>query len=259
MDSRLQGVPVLVTRPRKQSAEWLTALQQVGAEPVVFPTLEIETLSLGPQQRDIILNLDQYQVVIVVSANAATLGLEVLSEYWIQWPVCQQWMAVGPATGEAMANWGLDVLVMQQGGTSETLLDLQQLQSLDGQKILILRGQGGRETLAETLTRRGAVVDYLELYHRILPSPDPTELIGYLEQDSSIILTVTSGEGLRNLMTMLANHVTQLQQCPLVVVSGRLARFARDQGFSQVWQAASPAAADVIHTLEQLKSRQDGE
>src|SRR5690606_30528777 len=135
------------------------------------------------------------------------------------------------------------------GATSETLLDDPQLKMVAGERILILRGEGGRETLADTLRERGARVDYLELYRRVQPSVDPAPLFAALDQTPLPILTVTSGDGLRNLMAVADKRLNRLQQCPLIVISGRLGEFARQPGFATVWQAASPATADIMATL----------
>lgn len=250
----LQGRTVVVTRPAEQAGDLIAALEQAGAVPLAFPTLAIEPRELTPADRQKILNLDQYRAVICVSPNAARLGLDALADYWPQWPVQQLWFAVGPATGAAMQDWGLPVTVAQQGSTSETLLDDPQLKMVAGEQILILRGEGGRETLAETLRERGAKVDYLELYRRVQPAIDPASLWSALDQQPTPILTVTSGDGLRNLMTVADKHLNRLRQCPLVVISGRLAEFARQQGFTQVWLAASPATPAIMTTVHNIKN-----
>ncbi|HVL00860.1 MAG TPA: uroporphyrinogen-III synthase [Dongiaceae bacterium] len=245
----LQGRKVVVTRPSGQEQDLMLALEQAGAKPLSFPTLAIEAREPDLADRQKMLDLDRYYAVICVSVNAARLGLDLMADFWPQWPVQQHWFAVGPATGEAMSDWGLNVNVAQQGSTSETLLDHPLLQDVSGQQILILRGEGGREKLADTLRQRGAGVDYLALYRRVKPATNPRPLLALLDQPDSPIITVTSGDGLRNLMTLVGNRLNRLQQCPLLVVSGRLAEFARQQGFTTVWQATSPATADVIAAL----------
>ncbi|NPU94671.1 MAG: uroporphyrinogen-III synthase [Gammaproteobacteria bacterium] len=249
MTHPLQGRKVVVTRPAGQEQDLMLALEQAGAKPLAFPTLAIEPREPDVADRQKILDLDRYYAVICVSANAARFGLDMLADFWPQWPVQQLWFAVGPATGEAMSDWGLNINVAQQGSTSETLLDHPALQDVSGQRILVLRGEGGRETLADRLRERGAQVDYLELYRRVKPATHPRPLLALLDQPECPILTVTSGDGLRNLMAMAGNRLNRLQQCPLLVISGRLAEFARQQGFVTVWQAASPAATDVIAAL----------
>lgn len=249
MSQGLQGRKVVVTRPAGQELELVQALEQAGAKPLSFPTLAIEPREPDVADRQKILDLDRYYAVICVSTNAARLGLDLLADFWPQWPVQQHWFAVGPATGEAMSDWGLNLTVGQQGSTSETLLDHPLLQDVADQRILIMRGEGGRETMADTLRERGAQVDYLELYRRVKPATDPRPLLALLDQPDSPILTVTSGDGLRNLMALAGNRLHRLLQCPLLVISGRLAEFARTQGFATVWQAASPSAADMMAAL----------
>lgn len=250
----LQGKTVVVTRPQNQAQELCESVQAAGADVIRLPTLAIEPLLLTPQSKTIIMDLDRYEFVICVSPNAATLGLSELADYWPQWPAQQQWIAVGPATGAAMSDWQLNLAFAPQGSTSETLLDWPQLQSLTGKRVLILRGEGGRETLADTLKARGARVDYLELYKRVLPKPDTAVLTQALIGGESIILTVTSGDGLRNLMTLMKQHLARLQACPLLVVSGRLAQFAKEQGFSRIIEASSASSDDIVDALTQFSA-----
>ncbi len=246
----LADISVVVTRPQNQSQELVQKLTASGAEVIQFPTLDIQPIEPDPKAKAKILDLDRYDFVICVSTNAANFGLEALADYWPQWPVQQQWIAVGPATGHAMDGWQLNVKVAQQGATSETLLNWPELQNLCDKRVLILRGEGGRETLADTLRTRGAQVDYLELYRRALPQPDTSHLFQALDSAQSLILTVTSGDGLRNLMTLAGARLKRMQQCPLLVVSGRLAQFAREQGFTQLIEASSAASDDIIEALE---------
>lgn len=250
----LGGVTVVVTRPREQAQGLVSSLNEAGANVINLPTLEIEPVCLGEPDKAKILNLDCYEFVICVSPNAARLGLPALADYWPQWPVQQKWIAVGPATGAAMADWQLNLEIAQQGSTSESLLQWPQLQNMAQQKVLILRGQGGRETLAQTLTARGAQVDYIELYRRALPKVDCSSLERILMAGERVILTVTSGDGLRNLLVLLEKQIKPLQQCPLIVVSGRLLEFAQNLGFQHVALARSAASEDIFDAVVQLQS-----
>ncbi len=259
MPATLTGVSVVVTRPQEQAEPWVSALTDCGAEVLTIPTLAIEILPIEHPQRGYVLDLDRYDTVICVSPNAVKIGLAGLADYWPQWPVQQQWIAVGPATGAEMQRWGLPQLkVAQQGDTSESLLDWPELQAsrVVGKRVLIMRGAGGREALANELRQRGAEVDYIEWYRRSVPQVDIAPLINHIVAGDSIILTVTSGDGLRNLITLVGDlHKAALMRLPLVVVSGRLAEFARQLGFTDVWQAVSPAIDDVIITLEQVNAQ----
>ena len=227
-------VSVLVTRPQSQAQEWLHAIQAQGWHPVSYPTLEILPLSMSPQQRSLVLELDRYQGVICISSNAAELGLALLSDYWPQWPVKQQWYAVGPATAVAMESWGLLPLTANQHD-SEGMLDLPSLSQIEGQRFLILKGEGGRRTIKESLEGRGAQVDELPLYQRVAPDSDAEPIKRWLNQDVGLrIIVISSGDGLKNLLKMAAPYTAELKAIPLVVVSQRLAQFATTLGFKTV-------------------------
>jgi len=244
---------VLVTRPQGQGQPLADRLQALGMQALLCPTLIIRPKNLTPLEQQHIEGLDCYSHVICVSANAATLGLELLADYWPQWPVQQQWVAVGPATHAAMQGWGLgDVLLPVGASHSEGVLALTGLQELDDQKILILRGVSGRELLADTLRERGAAVDYLELYDRIKPSlsaaPESTNTLAqWLCSDAKKAIVVTSGDGLKNLLSM--GEEPRIISIPLVVVSQRLAVFAKEKGFVTVWVAEGASDNAIVACL----------
>ncbi len=225
---------VLVTRPAAQAESWLRAFQARGWQTLSFPTLDIQPLELSPQAKNRVLNLDQYQGVICISGNAANLGLELLADYWPQWPVQQLWYAVGPATAEVLLEWQLQP-EMPRRHDSEGLLGLASLQQVQGRRLLILKGEGGRTTLRDTLLERGALVDELCLYRRTLPEVSTEPLHHWLaDTRSRKYIAISSGAGLKNLMQMAAEHLDRLKSVPLVVVSQRLAEFAQSQGFSAI-------------------------
>ena len=241
---------VLVTRPEGQGQALADRLQASGLDVLLFPTLKIQPKALTPVEQQCVESLDRYGHVICVSANAAKMGVELLADYWPQWPVEQQWVAVGPATYDAMQGWGLGEVLLPAGAShSEGVLALAELENLDDQKVLILRGVSGRELLAKTLRERGATVDYLELYERKVPeitqSGLSNKLPEWLYSDAKKVIVVTSGDGLKNLMSMAKGQERELLTTPLVVVSQRLADFAKLQGFVTV-QVANGASDDAI-------------
>lgn len=240
-------ISVLVTRPEAQAEGWIKAIEAVGWEAVSFPTLAIRPLSLTPEQKQMVLDLDQYQGVICISGNAAELGLSLLSDYWPQWPVRQDWYAVGPATAEVMADYQIRPRVPDQHH-SEGLLGLATLQDVTDQRFLILKGRGGRDAIQQQLRDRGARVDELPLYERSIPDTPLDILSTWHKTARRHVIACSSGDGLKNFLAMVAGTTGgaagELHAIPLVVVSERLAKYAHDQGFSQVLVArgASPQA-----------------
>lgn len=153
-----------------------------------------------------------------------------------------------------LANVGLSVdLSPLQNYNSEALLALPEMQDMQNQRVLIVRGEGGREEMADTLRSRGADVQYLNVYKRI-PGTDNTDVISMLEHKELDIITATSGEVLQNLLIMLgATHHQQLFRLPLVVVSDRIRQLAIDMGFKQIAVAVSPSDDAILETINQSK------
>lgn len=253
-ENSLTGMVVLVTRPQPQVAALAQRLAACGASPVVLPVIEIHPNSLSAAELTCITELDRYAGVICISAAAAELGVRLCADRWAQWPLHQTWYAVGPASGRPLQNWGLNLQIADAGSSSETLLALPALQHVDGQRFLIMRGNGGRETLADTLRARGAQVDYLELYRRQPAAGDMDALSQFLASPGQRVLTVTSGETLDHLLVQASVQGAALRRMPLIVVSGRLAEYARQQGFDQIHIAAGASDEALIRCLQSLFS-----
>jgi len=115
---------------------------------------------------------------------------------------------------------------------------------------LIVRGEGGREELAATLRSRGATVDYLDVYRRIIPDSDSSPVSLLLAQDKLNVITATSGAAVQNLVIMLEEkYHRRLFVAPLVVVSDRIGQIAADLGFKRIAVTESPSDAAILETV----------
>jgi len=198
----LNGACVLVTRPEHQAENLSRLIEQRGGIAVRFPTLEIVSRD-DDRIKSTLANLDGFRWVVFISANAVNFALKANSGK-IPRTKSVRFAAVGQATAQAMKMAGLPVdLVPEYGYNSEALLEMPQLQQVEGQNCLIVRGEGGREQLATTLRSRGAEVDYLEVYKRIIPRMDSSPVVELLAQHRLDVITVTSAEALQNLSLML--------------------------------------------------------
>lgn len=250
----LTGMAVLVTRPQPQANGLAKRLLSQGAAAHVYPTIEIVPNALSASELQCIAELDRCNGVICISASAAELGVRLCADRWPQWPLHQTWYAVGPASGKPLQGWGLNLFIAAAGSSSETLLALPALNTVEGQRFLILRGNGGRETLADTLRSRGAQVDYLELYRRQPAANEPAELTAFLTSTGLRVVTVTSGESLDQLLLQAGEQANAVRQCPLVVVSGRLAEHAQRLGFQGVYVAAGASDEALLQCLQSILS-----
>lgn len=240
----LAGIDVLVTRPAHQADELCALIEAAGGRAVRFPTLAIGAVPDTGVARAALATLAHFDLVLFVSANAVDQAVALRPA--ASWPAGLRCAALGAGTARALARHGLPAhLLAPPPHDSEALLAMPQLRELTGQRILIIRGAGGRELLGETLRARGAQVDYAEVYQRARPDSDTRDILAAWARGAIDVMTVTSGEALCNLVAMLGESGREpLLRTPLVVVSGRMVQQALALGFASplLAEAASDAA-----------------
>lgn len=254
-DPALQGVGVLVTRPRAQAAELVAAIERHGGSAFCFPVIDItaldETVVSAAAAR-----LPQPDIVIFISRNAVEYGLQFTSGSKIA--------VIGPATAAAVEAAGHIVDIQPAAGfDSEQLLAEPEFQAVAGKEIRIIRGDSGRELLARELTARGANVNYLSVYQRRLPSVDAGTLASLeasWRQGDIAIVTVMSVQSLHNLVRLLPDWCRgQLETTPLVTPAGRVLKELLDlYPASRPILAASPQAHDMVQAMIALHSTDPG-
>ena len=248
----LNNARVLVTRPAHQAENLCALLEEQGAVAIRFPTLAIAALENKQTIQVGLAQWTSYQWLIFISANAVTMHSYYSDDDKIKKLNSVHIAAIGKATAEALLLAGLPVdLVPEHGYDSEAVLAMPVMQQMQGQRCLIIRGVGGREELATTLRSRGAVVDYLEVYQRIMPSSDSSAVNVLLAQNKLDVITVTSVTALQNLLIMLDDHYHQrLFMIPLIVISDRIRHIAADMGFKRIAVTSSPSDKAILETVK---------
>ena len=243
---------LLLTRPAEECAATAAALAEHGIQSASLPLLAIESLAETAEQQATLLGLNHYCVVVVVSKPAARLVLERLDSHRLQPPQHQVWFSVGAATGTILLQRGLNVSWPVAGDDSEALLALPQwAEALDVSepKVLIVRGEGGREHIAETLRCRGAEVDCLELYRRYLPEYPAGTLLRTLRSERLNAVVVSSGQGLLSLHELAAADWRALVELPLFVPSPRVAQMAAQMGAKIIVDCRGAGTAALLAAL----------
>jgi len=268
----LAGIRVLVTRPVHQAQALSDMLAEQGGQVIRLPVIEIEAIAL-PQKTAVVLDeIDTIDFAIFISPNAVEFGLATLLAHG-KIPDKMKLVTIGKASAQKMRQLlgrAPDIYPTEQYN-SEALLALNSLQSdqVNHKKIIIFRGQGGRELLATSLQQRGALVDYIEVYRRKKPDiqSDVLESIWGSGSQSSgpDIATVTSNEGLANLVAMFDclsddqqdSYLQHLWQTPLVVVTEKMRISAQNLGFNNIIMVAARVGNDAIleSVLEWAKIR----
>ena len=245
-DAPLQGIGVLVTRPRAQATELIEAIQSKGGSAICFPAIDIVPRDDAAIAADAA-TLAKPDIAIFISRNAVAHGLSHAAGAIKA--------ATGPSTAAAIRSAGQSLEIEPaEGYDSESLLAESALQDVAGKQVRIIRGVTGRELLADTLRQRGATVSYLSVYERELPKKSPESLadIETLWRAGKInTITVMSVETLNNLIALLPSWcVQQFEKVPLVTPAARVKKemMARYPGSRPV-QVSGPRPADMIEAI----------
>jgi uroporphyrinogen-III synthase len=234
---------VLLTRPDGRNQDMIEQLERRQVAHLVTPLLGIEaTQSPIPKQ---FFSTDNF---IFISTNAVTYAADKLQQHF---PKQARYFAVGQATADALSKQGLSIFSAPESNQdSEGLLSLHQLQDVDKESFIIVRGAGGRETLAEQLSLRGAQVDYWEVYQRTLPHYDNQAICHQWQTFGIDTIVVTSGEILANLIALMPKELfAWLRSCHIIVPSNRVELQANAYGLSRITNANGANTQAILTAL----------
>ena len=262
----LTGLKIVVTRPRDQAAQLARSIEHAGGVPLLFPLLDIAAVQDTKTLHEQVSRLAQFDLAIFISPNAVNYGIAAIRAALSPSPSHASGRGVRDSAGEGHSalSPNLKIATVGQGSAkalrelgianviapterfdSEGLLALPELQNVAGWRVMIFRGDGGRELLGDTLRARGATVEYATCYQRSKPQQD----VGALLSATPDAITVTSSEALGYLWQMLdskSQHV--IRDTPLFVPHARIAGLAREQGWLQV-QLTGPGDGGLISAL----------
>ncbi|MDB5775836.1 MAG: Uroporphyrinogen-III synthase [Herbaspirillum sp.] len=234
---------IVITRPRAQSEMLAPRIAALGLRPVIFPLLEIGPLADASALQAALADLSRYALVMFVSPNAIDAAFQFIG----RWPQAVAIGIVGAGSRAALERHGVNasnariVAPADPAKTdSEGLFAALDRRALQGRRVLIVRGQDGRDFFRDALLGIGVQVEQVSAYRRGKP-PFDSAAAAQLRQllDSDSVWIVTSSEALRNLQDMLkqsgfADAVVKMQQKRLIVPHPRIAETARLAGFSRV-------------------------
>jgi uroporphyrinogen-III synthase len=240
--------PVIVTRPIGQARSLAQRIAEIGREAVVFPLLEILPVPDPAPLQNALRNLNAYAMVAFVSPNAINATFALVEA----WPAQVAIAVVGEGSKAALAQHGVTAAnttifspADPQRTDSQTLLEVLDIDALRGRRVLIIRGETGRELLADALRAHGVQVEQVAAYRRAAPALDQEKrirLAGLLDSPADWI--ITSSEALRILLQMTrevagASGEDKIRRQNLIVPHVRIAETAHALGFTQVTQTGS--------------------
>lgn len=249
---------VIVTRPAAQAASWVQALGERGIDAVALPLIGIAP----PQDPSAVVQawreLPGRRLVVFVSPNAA-------EQFFAQgtpgtWPSGTIAGSIGPGTTQALQRLGVPVAAIVEPAADAPQFDSEALWQRLGQlawsgaSALIVRGDGGRDWLADTLRSHGAQVDVVAAYRRIAPRLEgeaQRTLDDALARPREHLWFFSSSEAIGHLVQ--ARPGAGWADAKAVATHPRIAQRARDCGFQAVHETR-PGFDAVVACIQSLAS-----
>lgn len=248
----LAGRGIVVTRPRGQADRLAALIERAGGVAYLQPAIEIEDVQDLEPFLALIDRLDDFNLAVFISPSAVAKAMNLIHHRRGErgWPSGVRIAAVGRGSRRALEQHGLDAIIAPSAhADSEALLALAEMASVAGWRIVIFRGEGGRDLLGDTLRARGADVVYAECYRRTRPRDDCAPLLAAWAGGAVHAVTVSSGEGLSNLYAMLGTPGQQwLRGTPLFVPHARIAHAAEQLGVREILVGGA-ADEDLVAAL----------
>lgn len=244
-----EPIPFLITRPAGKADNLLASLDSDGIAYLYQPLITTTQVSIKPQDLQL---LQQADAVIFVSVSAVSCLQNQLEATQLRAPL----FAVGQTTAAALQRWLAQPVTVPEDQRSEGLLQLPQLQQVNGKQIVVVRGNAGRELIKQSLVARGATVRYIQSYKR-LPLPLDGALLCQQWQLAGIrCIVATSNEILQQLFSLIpAANQHWLLQRDWILVSPRMQESALALGIApeRITLAANANDSALLAAISQLK------
>ena len=250
----LSSVSLLITRPVMPASRTATRVAALGATPMIFPTLVIEPPADGAPLKVALGKIDDYYAALFVSPSAAEMALAPMSSAPFKLPASLHVFAPGPGTAEELSRLGVARIEMPESSfDSEGLLALPSLLAavVKGKRIVIFRGNDGRELLREELVKRGATVDAITAYHRRAPNTPATGLLELLRAGKVNAISAMSSDAITNLVALIPPLEREKILFPITVYAShaRIVESARALGFRNVIETQAGDAGLITALL----------
>lgn len=246
----LHNKTILVTRPLPQAEKLCEMIQNSNGKCISFPTLAFEDVPFT----DDIPKLGEQDWLVFISPQAVYSSVVAIRKIWPEFPPQVKFAAIGKGTAIALQLAGYNVAFHPQTNKgSEEFLEDVAFKNPRGQKIAVIRGEGGRELVDHELAARGAQVLSVIAYKRILPTVDASDIVTQLQQKKIDAIVGTSFEGIKNLKTLIgSSNWPYLQNVPLCVPGMRIKKLAQQHGYATIWVTSEMSDAAIMQTLAKI-------
>lgn len=220
---------MVVTRPRRQADDLSSALRELGAEVLEYPTIAIEAPEDPEPMRRAVRSLPDYDWVVFTSVNGVDHTLGALAEERgaaAGFPATARVAAIGPATAAALREAGIDVEIVPEEYRAEALVDSirDAAERLDGRRVLLARAAEARDVLPERLREAGARVDEVAAYRTVLGRPEVDDLEARLRRGEVDWLTFTASSTVRNFVELAGDEAGEARVAAIGPITAGTAR-----------------------------------
>ena len=249
MNDPLHMLCIVVTRPHHLAADLCQRLSAHGAVVLEAPCIEIVDATDKPGWPELLGDLQQFCAVVFISRNAAIYGCRLFATLGLSIPQ-DRVFAVGAKTAQQLSDLGVShVLYPEHGVGSRALLAQPEFANITEGNVLIVRGEGGSETLKEALDERGVNTKYAEVYRRAMPEKPMS--LGLPPGVAPDAILAASTESLYNLQQIIdpSEHPI-IHTAQTIVASNKAQKVAAKLGFQrEAIRASSATDDDMIEAL----------
>lgn len=245
--SKSVALRILNTRPSGQNSSLSTIINSAGGQSIELPAITIEPVHNWMQHLP---SLNSIKQAIFISPNSVNLFFDALKNQRMNWPSSIAVMAIGKTTEATLESRGIKVECTPSEANSEGLIQLPMLQAIKNETVLVVKGEGGRPLIGDTLHNRGAKVVMLDVYRRTLPNYSSSVTDSLWQDDSVDIILFTSQQAIDNLFALFNEKAhAWLKGKPCVVISERIAEKAASIGMKGI---TITRYDELPHTLKKL-------
>jgi len=248
MIDALSGLVILNTRPVGQQAVLAQLLGSADASVIPLPAIEIQPVRPDAFLDDLASRLADFEIALFVSRNAVEGAFAFIGAAAL--PAKLLLGVIGDGTRQALAEritFLQNRLISAYPYSSEGLLVAPPLQQVEGKKIIVFRGQQGRNLLGDQLRARGAEVRYCEVYRRLAPTFSEIDSAGWFGATFPNLVIFTSNEGMHNLLGGIGIDLrNRLLQVPWLLISERMRESAVNLGHNASTLIAESASDQGI-------------
>ncbi len=251
--SPLFGKTIVVTRARAQAGDMVAQLEELGADVIRFPTIDIRPLPSYDRLDRALQNIADYDWIVFTSVNGVQAFFERLqhlgsdSRALCSAHIC----AIGPATAERLQSYGLRADRQPAEFVSESIIDAFTSVPLSGKKVLLPRADIARAELREGLDALGAEVDDIAAYCTVTDNSAGEETLARIRSGGFDLVTFTSSSTVEHFVTLVGRNscCAALQKACAACIGPVTEKTARAFGIKTAVRPARYTIPDLIEAI----------